>query len=42
MNNVRPINKAEDMKGMRLRLPETAIYVDAFKAMNAESGGIGI
>lgn len=35
MNNVRPINKAEDMKGMRLRLPETAIYVDAFKAMNA-------
>lgn len=35
VNNVHPINNIEDMKGLRLRLPETAIYVDAFKAMNA-------
>lgn len=29
------INSAEDLSGMKLRLPETAIYVDAFKAMGA-------
>ncbi|MBQ9155986.1 MAG: DctP family TRAP transporter solute-binding subunit [Eubacterium sp.] len=35
LNNKRPINSSADMKGLRLRLPETAIYVDAFKAMGA-------
>lgn len=35
VNNVTPINSADDLKGMKLRLPETAIYVDAFKAMGA-------
>ena len=35
LNNVRPINSAADLSGMKLRLPETAIYVDAFKAMGA-------
>lgn len=33
INNTRPINNAADMKGMRLRMPETAIYVDSFQAM---------
>lgn len=35
LNNVRPINSAADLSGTKLRLPETAIYVDAFKAMGA-------
>lgn len=33
--NGKPINSADDLKGMKIRLPETAIYVDAFKAMGA-------
>lgn len=33
--NGKPINSAEDLSGMKIRLPETAIYVDAFKAMGA-------
>lgn len=33
--NGKPINSADDLSGMKIRLPETAIYVDAFKAMGA-------
>lgn len=33
--NGKPINNADDLNGMKIRLPETAIYVDAFKAMGA-------
>lgn len=29
------INSTDDLSGMKIRLPETAIYVDAFKAMGA-------
>lgn len=35
LNNVRPVNAVEDLRGMKLRLPETPIYVDMFKAMGA-------
>lgn len=33
--NGKPINSVDDLSGMKIRLPETAIYVDAFKAMGA-------
>lgn len=35
LNNVRPVATADDLKGMKIRLPETPIYVDMFKAMGA-------
>ena len=33
IQNVRPINTLEDFKGIKLRLPETPIYVDTFRAL---------
>lgn len=34
-NNVRPINKLEDLKGLKLRVVEAPLYVDIFKALGA-------
>ncbi len=34
-NNERPITKIEDVKGMKLRAPESPIYIDTFKLMGA-------
>lgn len=34
-NNVKPITKPEDFKGMNIRVPEGEIFVDTFKAMGA-------
>ena len=34
-NNVRPIKKPEDLKGIKLRVPETKIFVDTFSALGA-------
>ncbi len=35
MNNVRPVNTVEDVKGMKIRLMENAIQSDCFKAFGA-------
>ena len=35
LNNVRPINSMEDIKGLKLRLAENAIWSDCFKAFGA-------
>lgn len=35
MNNVAPIGTVGNLKGMKIRLPETAIYLDAFKAFGS-------
>ena len=35
LNNVRPINSIDDIKGMKLRLAENAIWSDCFKAFGA-------
>lgn len=35
LNNKRPIRTVEDMKGLKMRLPETPTYVDSFKAWGA-------
>ncbi len=35
LNNIKPINSIEDVKGMKLRLPENAIWSDCFKAYGA-------
>jgi len=35
LNNVKPINSINDVKGMKLRLPENAIWSDCFKAFGA-------
>ena len=32
-NNKRPINKVEDMKGLKIRCMESAVYVDLFKLL---------
>lgn len=34
-NNKRPINKPEDLKGLKLRVVEAPLYVDIFKALGA-------
>jgi len=34
-NNKRPINKVEDLKGLKLRVVEAPLYVDIFKALGA-------
>lgn len=34
-NSVRPINKPEDLKGIKIRVPENAIYVESFKSWDA-------
>lgn len=34
-NNQKPIYKIEDVKGMKLRAPESPIYIDTFKLMGA-------
>lgn len=34
-NNVRPIYKPEDLKDVKLRVPETTIFVDTFAALGA-------
>ena len=35
LNNKRPIKTVEDMKGLKMRLPETPTYVDSFKVWGA-------
>lgn len=35
LNSVRPINSLADMKGMKIRTPESTTYLDAFTAMGA-------
>lgn len=35
MNNIKPIESVKDLKGMKIRLPETAIYLDAFKSFGS-------
>lgn len=35
VNNLRPIQTVEDMKGMKIRLPENPLYLDTFKALGA-------
>jgi tripartite ATP-independent transporter DctP family solute receptor len=34
-NNKKPINTPEDMKGMKIRVPESSVYIDTFKALGA-------
>lgn len=34
-NNVRPIRKVEDMKGMKIRTPEQILYMETFKILGA-------
>ena len=34
-NNVRPINAVEDLKGLKLRVPEAEMRIDTFKALDA-------
>jgi tripartite ATP-independent transporter DctP family solute receptor len=34
-NNKRPINKVEDLKGLKLRVVETPLYVDIFRTLGA-------
>lgn len=35
LNNIKPVNSMEDVKGMKLRLPENAIWSDCFTAFGA-------
>ena len=35
VNNVRPIVNVEDLKGIKIRLPEAALFIDTFKALGA-------
>lgn len=35
LNNIKPINSVDDVKGMKLRLAENAIWSDCFKAFGA-------
>ena len=35
MNNINPIESVNDFKGLKIRLPETSIYLDAFKAFGS-------
>ena len=35
LNNIRPINSVDDVKGMKLRLAENAIWSDCFKAFGS-------
>ena len=35
LNNIKPINSVDDIKGMKLRLPENAIWSDCFTAFGA-------
>ena len=35
IQNIRPINTLTDFKGIKIRLPETPIYVDTFRALGA-------
>ena len=35
VNNIRPISKVADFGGIKIRLPENPLYVEAFKAMGA-------
>lgn len=35
INNLRPITKVEDYKGMKIRLPETPVFIQAFQAFGA-------
>lgn len=34
-NSVRPINKPEDLKGLKIRVPEGKVFVDTFQALGA-------
>ena len=34
-NNVRPINKPDDLKGLKIRVPESKVNIDTFKAFGA-------
>jgi TRAP-type transport system periplasmic protein len=36
-NNKRPINKVEDMKGLKMRVPPDAVLVDIMQALGAEA-----
>ncbi|AYO29665.1 TRAP transporter substrate-binding protein [Biomaibacter acetigenes] len=34
-NNKKPINTPEDLKGMKIRVPESSVFIDTFKALGA-------
>lgn len=40
LNNVRPIKKVADLKNMKIRLGETPMYIDTFKALGANPTSI--
>ena len=39
-NSKRPIMTAEDLKGLKIRVPPNPVYVEAFKAMGANAVGL--
>jgi len=39
-NNVRPIEKPDDMKGIKIRVMETKLYIEMFKALGANPAPI--
>jgi TRAP-type C4-dicarboxylate transport system substrate-binding protein len=40
MNRVRPINKPEDLKGIKIRLPKNSVMVDTYTALGATPAAI--
>ncbi len=36
-NNIRPINSADDVKGMKLRVPDSDVYIATFDALGANT-----
>lgn len=41
-NNKRPIEKPEDLKGLKIRVPESAVYIDTFTALGASATPISM
>jgi tripartite ATP-independent transporter DctP family solute receptor len=39
-NSKRPVTTAEDLKGLKIRVPPNPVYVDAFKAMGANPAAL--
>lgn len=40
INRIRPINKPDDMKGIKIRLPKNAVMLDTYSALNATTAAI--